>query len=279
METLSFSKQTRLEALDNFKFSKNDCCNISFLEGVAFSFDENLISQDLEKILKSVRKLLQRYDINSEILSTKLGFILEIYDYQDLINLIKNNHNCKKCASYFLVGFFVSKAMITNPEKRYSLEFVLKDKGKAELILEKMAEFGFDMKLTTRNNNLIVYTKQSEVIEEILAIVGAQNACLELMSGKVMRDISNKMNRIENCANANFDKINTASEKYTNAINTLIGRGEFQALAEDLKDIAELKLENPELSLTELGSIAQPALSKSAVNRRMQKLYQLANRE
>ncbi len=276
-ERLSFSKKTRLEALDNFKFLKNDCCNISFLEGVMFAFYENLISQDLEKVLKSVRKLLRKYNINSEILSTKLGFILEIYDFEDLEELIKKNNHCERCISFFITGFFISKAIITDPEKVYSLEFILKDKEKADIILEKMQELDFNLKLSKRNNSYVVYTKQSEIIEEILALVGAQNACLEIMSGKVMRDISNKINRIENCTNANFEKINLANEKYTSAINKLIEENKFIILSDELKYIAELKLENPELSLLELGNIAEPPLSKSAVNRRMQKLIQLAD--
>ncbi len=277
MEVLSFSKETRIEALDNFKFSKKDCCNLSFIYGFIFSFEENLISQDLEKPLKAIKKLLKRYDISSEILTTKLGYILEIYNYENLIDLIVNNKNCDNCSKHFLTGFFVNKAILTNPKKSYSLEFVLKEEEKADIIINKFSAFDFEIKKTKRNDNFVLYTKQSEVIEEILALVGAQNACLEIMSGKVMRDISNKANRIANCDTANFEKINAASEKYMNAINILIENNKFISLSEDLKYIAELKLENPELSLTELGSMAEPPLSKASVNRRMQKLYNLAN--
>ncbi len=279
MDKLSFSKEARLESLDNFKFSKNDCCNINFLKGTCFSFDENLISQDLEKILKSIRKLLKRYDIHSEILNTNLGYILEIYNYDELSSLFKKNETCPKCEQHFLIGFFITKAILTSPSKGYSLEFSLKEKRKAEYIVEKILQFDLETKISNRNKNYIVYSKQSEVIEEILALVGAQNACLEIMSGKVMRDISNKANRIANCDVANYDKIMAANEKYTNAINKLILENKFVSLSEDLKYIAELKMENPELSLTELGNIAEPILSKASVNRRMQKLLKLANDE
>ncbi len=282
MDKLSFSKTARIEALDNFKFSKNDCCNLHFLYGAVFSFENNIIVQDLEKPLKSIKKLLQRYDIQANLINTANShFDLEILNLDKLNELINKAvlTPCQNCTTKFITGLFIAKAILTNPEKGYSLEFVFKNEAKAKIILDKLQNLDFNFKLTKRRNQFVVYTKQSEVIEDVLALVRAQNACLEIMSGKVYRDIVNKSNRLVNCDSANIDKITKASKKHTDAINKLIETDRFHSLSEELKEIANYKLENPELSLAELGEILSPPLTKSSLNRRLTKIYEIAYNE
>ena len=119
----------------------------------------------------------------------------------------------------------------------------------------------------------------SETIEDFLATIGAQSTCLEVMSNKVVKDIRNKINRITNCETANIAKSTKASSEHINAINQLIESGKMEFLSDDLKAVADMKLENPELSLAELATLFDPPLTKSSLNRRLKKLCDLAKTE
>lgn len=290
MTESSFSKSARTEALDNFKFSKNDCCNISFLSGYFFkeniseSSEEIIISPDIPKSAKAVKKLLSRYEINAYVvdkeregkkLVTKL-YITEPEQVKSFYTLQCGKTDCSKCLQHFLTGVFVSDGILVNPEKEYHLEFSYKDNSQALILKNVLKTAGFEFKISKRKTGYVVYTKNSETIEDFLATVGAQLSCLDIMSGKVVKDIRNRMNRITNCDAANIAKSAAAGQKHLDAIGTLIADGRFETLPDELKEIALLKLENPELSMSELGEICNVPLTKSSVNRRMQKLCQLA---
>ena len=120
---------------------------------------------------------------------------------------------------------------------------------------------------------------QDDYIEDFLATIGAQSTCLEIMSNKVVKDIRNRVNRIRNCETANIAKAAKATSEHIEAIEKLKANGKFEFLSEDLKYIAELKLENPELSLSELAAITNPPMTKSSLNRRLKKLCDMANQE
>ncbi|MEG1781988.1 MAG: DNA-binding protein WhiA [Oscillospiraceae bacterium] len=286
----SFSKKAKTEALDNFKFSKNDCCNISFLSGYFAwanlnSQSKEIISQaDIQKSAKAVKKLLSRYEIDAYVVEkekvegktvTRL-YITEEESVQRLYTLQVENVLCDKCLEHFFTGIFVSDGILVNPEKEYHLEFGYKDNNVALSVADKLSQGGFDFKVIKRKNKYVVYTKNSETIEDFLVTVGAQSTCLEIMSGKVIKDIRNRMNRITNCDVANIAKSARAGQKYLQSIEFLVSEGKFDLLSDDLKQIAQLKLDNPELSFTELGQECKPPMTKSSVNRRMQKLCQLA---
>ena len=138
---------------------------------------------------------------------------------------------------------------------------------------------GFDFKTSKRKTSFAVYTKNSQTIEEFMVTVGAQMSCLELMSDKMVKDIRNHQNRLTNCDAANIAKTVKAGQKFIKAINKLIETELLYDLPEDMQEIAQLKLENPELSLTELGKLCSEPMTKSSVNRRLQKLCSIAQIE
>lgn len=289
----TFSKQSRIEALENFKFSKNDCCNISFIRGYFFreGIDENTqsvtVKPDVIKSAKVVKKLLGRYDISSYVVDkeqegkrqiTKL-YITEAEDVQRLYTLQSKNTECDKCLVHFLTGIFVSDGILVNPEKGYHLEFTYRDEKQALYINEVLKSAGFDFKTSKRKSSFAVYTKNSQTIEEFLVTVGAQMSCLELMSDKMVKDIRNHQNRLTNCDAANIAKTVKAGQKFIKAINKLIETEVLYDLPEDMQELAQLKLENPELSLAELGKLCSEPMTKSSVNRRLQKLCAIAQIE
>ena len=289
----TFSKQSRTEALDNFKFSKSDCCNISFLRGYFFredlddTTDRISMKPDIIKSAKTVKKLLGRYDISAYVVDkeqegkrqvTKL-YITEQEDVQRLYTLQMQNTECEKCITHFLTGIFVSDGILVNPKKEYHLEFTYRKENQAKYICSVLSFAGFDFKISKRKTSYAVYTKNSQTIEEFLVTVGAQTSCLELMSGKMVKDIRNHQNRLTNCDAANIAKTIIAGQKIQKAITKLIETELLYDLPEDLQELAQLKLENPELSLAELGKMCSEPMTKSSVNRRLQKLCSIAQVE
>lgn len=285
----TFSKTCRSEALDNFRFSKKDCCNISFLSGYFYKDEIDSIipplvhRTDIARSVKSVRKLLSRYNIESKAETDDEDATGKLYidekGVKSLIALQQKNDVCSACNAAFLTGVFISDGVIVSPRKEYHLEFTYKNEYLARHLMDLLGQMGFDFRMTKRKNKSVVYTKNSETIEEVLVTAGAQNACLELMSGKVIKDIRNRMNRITNCDAANIAKTAKAGQKYIKAINKLIETELLYDLPEDMQELAQLKLENPDLSLSRLGQICTEPLTKSSVNRRLQKLCSIAQIE
>ena len=289
----TFSKSSRTEALDNFKFAKKDCCNISFLEG--YFYRDNIDEQtemlvhkpDIPKTAKVIKKLLSRYNIESYVVDkeregknqvTKI-YITEPESVESLCTLQSKNQACDKCLQHFLTGVFISDGVLVNPDKEYHLEFSYRDETLAKKLLAIFNTAGFDFKISKRKSSSVVYTKNSGTIEEFLVTVGAQNSCLELMGGKVVKDLRNHINRVTNCDAANIAKTINAGQKYIKAINKLIETELLYDLPDDLQELAQLKLENPELSLSDLGKMCSEPMTKSSVNRRLQKLCAVAQIE
>ena len=289
----TFSKRSRNEALDNFKFSKNECCNISFLKGYFYrdnvcAEDDKLVHKpDIVKSAKVIKKLISRYDIPSYVvdreqegkqLVTKL-YITEPEDVRNLYRLMNEVTYCDNCMVHFLTGVFVSDGILVDPKKEYHLEFTYKDEKLARNLLNTLKFAGFDFKLTARKASFAVYTKNSETIEEFLVTVGAPTSCLELMGDKMVKDIRNHQNRLTNCDAANIAKTVKAGQKYIKAIQKLIETELLYDMPEDIQELAQLKLENPELSLDALGKLCSEPMTKSSVNRRLQKLCSIAQIE
>ena len=178
-----------------------------------------------------------------------------------------------------MTGLFIKNGTVSDPTKEYQLEFKISDEDKAAKLLAGFYRMGFEFKIVQRRKNFVVYTRNSETIEDFLATIGAQSTCLEIMSNKVVKDIRNKINRITNCETANIAKSSKVSSEHLDAINLLIRNGNLELLSEDLQAVAYLKLDNPELSLSALAEIADPPLTKSSLNRRLKKLCELAKKE
>ena len=130
-----------------------------------------------------------------------------------------------------------------------------------------------------RNGSSILYFKQSEAIEEVLAWLGAPVAAMGVMEAKIEKEMKNKINRIVNCDNANTSKVVEAAQSQIAAIRRLRERGKYDGLPDKLKQTAELREQNPEANLQELAALFDPPLTKSALNHRLRKLTELAQGE
>jgi DNA-binding protein WhiA len=143
-------------------------------------------------------------------------------------------------------------------------------------LLELLSDLGFYFKIRLRQNKYVVYSKDSETIEDFLASIGANNATFTLMNNKIVKELRNNANRVKNCDDANIDKSLNASQKYLSAIKYLIESNNITRLPDQLKETAYLRLENKELNYAELGRKFSPVISKSGVFHRLEKIAELS---
>lgn len=180
----------------------------------------------------------------------------------------------------FLRGVFVSCGSVTDPNKEYHLELVLPENDRTPALLDFIAEHGMSLKETARggarSKKTVLYAKESELIEDCLTYIGAANHSMEIMQVKIVKDFRNRVNRSVNCENANLDKTVAASNKSTADIEYIFSTMGADWLSPDLRETARLRVENPEMSLSELCGMFPEKISRSGLNHRFKKLSKLA---
>ena len=182
------------------------------------------------------------------------------------------------CRTSFLRGAFLAGGSVTDPEKRYHLEL---DTGHAQASREVAAlltEMGFLPHSVRRGGSSVIYFKQSEHIEDLLTTIGAPAAAMDIMTAKVDKEIRNGANRAMNCDMANVNKTIDAALEQKNAIQRLQENGRLERLPEKLRQTALLRLQYPEMSLSQLAEKCDPPVTKSCMNHRMRKLLEEAKK-
>ena len=182
-------------------------------------------------------------------------------------------------SSAFVRGVFLSCGSVSDPMKSYHAEFCVPYKNlSVDLckILTEVTECEFSPKTVARNGNYIVYFKGSEQICDLLTYIGAPIQAMEIMGTKAVKQVRNNVNRRINSEVANISKVVSASVKQIEAIKYIQRTVGLEALPDDLKEIAYLRLENPEMSLRALGDNLSPPISRSGANHRMQRLLEYA---
>jgi DNA-binding protein WhiA len=181
----------------------------------------------------------------------------------------------------FFAGVFLSVGSITDPARGYHMEFSFPFEKTADDLLRfgDLLPENFRLKKIKRGERTILYTKSAEVISDFLTFIGAPDAALRLMNTEILKNVRNKANRIANCDSANIERTITAGSKQAEDIEFLYKRVGRDNIKPILRIAADLRLENPELTLSELGELFDPPLSRSGVNRRLSQLTELAARE
>ncbi len=174
----------------------------------------------------------------------------------------------------FLAGALLSCSNISDPQKDYHLEFVLTDEQTALFLMGVLDSLQLNFKRTTRRGQQIVYCKDSASLEEILTMVGATGSMMDVVNVKIYKDMRNKVNGVTNCETSNIEKTVSAATVQAADIRYLQQRGLFDTMEVPLKQTAQARLENPDMSLRELGELL--GVSRSGINHRLQKISQLA---
>ncbi len=183
---------------------------------------------------------------------------------------------CDRCRIEFLKGAFLSCGNISDPEKSYHLEMTVAYFNLSRELLLFLKNLNLPAKYTKRGSHYVVYYKDSETIADFLGTIGAVQENLGVYNTLATKDLRNRINRLNNCDTANLQKHISAVAKQSEAIEALKARGGWDGLSEELRYTAALRLENPELSLGELAEKHTPPVTKSCVNRRLNRLIALS---
>lgn len=189
------------------------------------------------------------------------------------VELRINNSCCKRA---FIRGAFLCVGSMSDPAKAYNLEFVFKDLAKAELLKGLFEDFNINAKVSRRKTNYVLYIREADLLVDALNVMGAHKSLMALESLRVEKELSNSINRKVNCETANIAKAVSASAKQIEGIQKIERVKGLEFLPESLKVMAEIRLEHPESSMTELGGYFNPPIGKSGVNHRLRKLCEIA---
>ena len=195
------------------------------------------------------------------------------------LRIHEENLQTECCVQAFLRGAFLCCGTVTAPEKGYDLEFsvpYMKLAGDLSALLSRAGGLGLQPGMVNRKGRFIVYVKGGESVADLLTYLGAKNASMELMQAKMLKEMRNNLNRRNNFETANIDKTASAAERQLLAIERIMGTVGLDALPEELREIAALRWENPELSLRELGEHLSQPLSRSGVNHRLRRIVEFA---
>lgn len=173
-------------------------------------------------------------------------------------------------------GIFLGSGSVNNPENKYHLEMILSTKENAIEIQKILQKMQIKFKLLSRENGYSLYIKEGEEISKFLAFIGANSSVIRFEEIRVIREMKNNINRKVNCETANLSKTISAAVKQIEAIKKLQMENKFENLPDNLKEIANLRLENPDSSLAELGQMLKNPIGKSGVNHRLNQLIELS---
>lgn len=181
--------------------------------------------------------------------------------------------NCKRA---YLRGGFLATGSISDPDRSYHLEISFPDKLLADEYIHYLRDFKIEARQIKRKGHYIVYLKEGQEIVDFLNVTGAHGALMQLENIRIVKDVRNQVNRIVNCETANLEKTVNASCRQVENIRYINEHIGLESLPEGLYEIAKLRLENPDVSLLELGKMLSPPLSKSGVNHRLRKIDKIA---
>lgn len=182
--------------------------------------------------------------------------------------------NC--CKRAFIRGAFLSAGSISNPNKGYHFEIVCTSLPQAKQIQSAMNSFEADAKIVSRKKNQVVYVKEGTHIVDLLNVMGAHEALMNLENVRIVKEMRNSVNRQVNCETANISKTVNAAVRQIEDIVYIRDHMGLESLPDHLREMALLRLKYPDVPLKELGSYLNPPVGKSGVNHRLRKLSKIA---
>ncbi len=224
---------------------------------------------------KTYFSLIDDSDIATKILSRFA--IMEttpvFYINQHIHDTFLQNAAMKKC---YLRGAFLSTGFINDPKRSYLLQFSLNSQSLAEDLLDTLKGLSLSPSMRLKDSMYVISLRKAEDVSDFMAYCEAYSAVLSFQEQKALKDMNNTMNRKVNCDTANIQKTVEASMNQISAINKLINAGMFSSLPEKLIHAAQLRLDNPEESLSDLAKLADPPINRSTLDKRLRKIISLA---
>lgn len=301
---MSFSAQTKDELA---RIESRPCCRraelaaLVMLNGRLVSVDGMVIATEnaaiARKVFKSLKVLFglsarveirrkQRLKKNNEYL-VRVGSQEGLKPALEKLGLItasgKSRFGLKRdlvgrecCRRAFLRGAFLARGSVSSPRGAYHLEIATADARLAAELSGLMQKLGLDGRYFPRKRGWVVYIKDGEKVAEALKLMGAHAALLNFENARIYKEMRNRVNRLVNCDTANLGKTVLAGVRQEESIRLVVEQFGLENLPPSLRQVAQLRLQYPEISLRELGEMAQPPLSKSCINHRLRKLESIA---
>ncbi len=280
-------KQQILNTIPN-----NTCCSHAFLNVVVLSSQinkdkTNLIINAQSNVLEKVTKVVANFYPNIEIncwdgflclIGNIYGMLIDL-NFKTKLDLALFTEECDKLTllkSFFLMnGRFYYNQDNNENSKGYNLEFVIRDEHTAEVILELLKIHDFDLKKIKRQSNFVIYTKNSNVISDLLVTLGATYTALDIQNSLAIREMRNNVNRQNNCFESNLDKTLNASNLQLEAINYIVDNYSIDYLDESLRVVALARIANPDVSLNELRTLLGSKISRAGIKYRLDKIIDI----
>lgn len=269
---------SKLNTLADKKNVKTELLGYMATNNVSVQKNKIKFSTESEYNINRFGKLLNNLGLNDHNIKIQRSVYSITINKNYIEELTENNNDNKSddLEKAFIRGAFLGSGTINNPEKKYHLEISLRNLESAKYILEILKKYNIDFKILEKAKCYSIYTKDGEEISKFLALIGANSSVLKFEEIRVYRDIKNNINRKVNCETANLNKIVNSSVKQINDIKYLREKEKFNELPEQLREIAEIREENPDASLEELGKLLKNPIGKSGVNHRLRKIQQIA---
>ncbi len=291
---MSFCSDIKTELTD-IKVSR--CCVQALTYGLllfgrAFGAQKISMQSENEAMTKLYSALIKKnYDVDVKITvgeSKNTTYKAEIADEIDRLKILasvdfgmvegKISHeffNRACCEAAFVRGAFLACGQMSDPAKSYRVDFPVKNEALAQELRDILARHSVAANISTRGKGFVVYIKRSEMIINLLALIGASARSLELIETTIIKEVNNKTNRVFNCDGANINKTIEASMKQRKAIEYLIKREMLSSLPEELIAAARLRLKYPEASLKELCKNSPETITVSGLNHRLKKIIEI----
>ena len=278
---MSFSKQlkeelSKTENLSNKEAVKYELMGYLISSNVNQEKTETKFNTENEYNINRFSRLLNNMNINNYDITIQGKIFTITVKTKDLIKIEISNLT-EEQTRWVIRGAYLGGGSINNPENKYHLELSITKKEDAEDIITMLKYFDIKSNIIKKKKEYSIYLKDGEEISKFLALLGAHKSVIKFEEIRVQREMNNKINRIVNCETANLNKTINASIEQIEAIRKLKKTKEFDKLEETLKEIANLRLENPNLSLIELGKMLKSPIGKSGVNYRLKKIMEIAN--
>ena len=282
---MSFSADVKTEIC---RIKPTNCCRYAELYGILlfshnFNNDDIFFYTDRKDIAERCASLIfSVYRFKPAIFEYKGGYGLKtniinvgkLFTDFIMIEYITDTFGCEGCFSTFLRGAFLSAGTVTDPMKDFHWELKTPNEAVAISVQSLLSSQGFNAHLSKRRNYHIIYFKGNENVSDILALIGSSKKALEVIDAGMIKEMRNKVNRAKNCETANIGKTVNAMIRQVNAINKLKSEGRLNNLSEELQFAASIRLDNPDMSLTELSKLC--GISRSGLNHRLNRLIELS---
>ena len=277
---MSFSTQIKEE------FSKNLPANKEILKNelLGYFLSSNTIEEaeklrfitenefNIERFYRILYKLGIDYEPNKD--GKKYEAIIERKNILEILNL---EIYCKEESVKAIArGCFLGSGYVNNPESQYHLEINFTSEEKAKFLINICKQFNLSLKMLINENKTMAYIKEGDEISNFLAFIGANSAVLKFQEIRVIREIKNNINRKVNCETANLNKTINAAVNITKDIELIKKHKKFDSLDEETKELLNLRVENPEMTLKDLGGLLTNKLGKSGVKYRLDKIHKMA---